>query len=122
MDIYRRCKQCDLELLETEFYSYIKKNKKYYEGICKLCKSLRAKNYYIDNKILLLDNNKNYREQNKNKEKLRSQKYYLNHIDDRKVYYLNNRENILKNKHFYYEENKEEIKAYNAVRSKNKKI
>jgi hypothetical protein len=54
---------------------------------------------------------KAYREENKEKEKLRHQKYYHENINKIKEYYLTNRDKLNEQKKSHYHENKEEINS-----------
>jgi mannose/fructose/N-acetylgalactosamine-specific phosphotransferase system component IIB len=136
-------KDCHLEGIEQDISKFSFRNKKEgkYKLQCKNCDNIsdtayrktstKSKTYYINNKIRLLEYQKDYRENNKekvaeskvvyyfnNKEKIAKQKrdwYSLNEtrlIEHHKEYRKNNKKKLSIQNKEYYKNNAEALKAY----------
>jgi hypothetical protein len=71
-----------------------------------------SKDYYSDNKELILQKMRNYYNENKDKIKQKAKDYHNDNKEKKKEYYNNNKEYILNRKKDYDEQNKEMIKEY----------
>lgn len=60
------CPTCDRNL-SVDNFNYCRSRKDGYEYQCRECKCIRNKQYYIDNRVMILERNKGY--YNRNKEK-----------------------------------------------------
>ena len=93
--------------------------------ICKNCKKkydeVNSKQYYINNKNILVQKHKEYRLNNKEKEFERNHKYYLKNKEKineyKKQYNENNKERLFKYRQQYHLINKNKLKEY---RNKNR--
>lgn len=139
------CKKCNELKLLSEFYKVPKKE--FYRSICKNCHNDNSKSYYDNNKNILSEYKKKWRENNiemilekdRNKrEKLTEDEKIIikeyNKIwrennkksqkEKKRIYYLNNKNTILANAKVYRENNKESIKeyqdAYKDIKNKNR--
>ena len=94
-----------------------------YSNECTLCKKLRSKLYYKDNKVKIKVKNKLYREDNKEKLKNYNKEYREDNKEKlknyNKEYYINNKEKIAIHNHVYYEENKDKVSLQRKVYYKN---
>jgi hypothetical protein len=105
------CTKCGDEKLVQEFRLQKSNGYEYHKSICKSCE---------------LENNKIYREKNKEKEANRLKEYRVNNIDKRLEYESNYRENnkeiINTYQKLYYTENKEIIGKRQRVYEKERRI
>jgi hypothetical protein len=92
----KKCPRCQ-ELKSLDNFSKCKSRKDGLKVYCKLCSSIEKKKYYQET----IDNQKEYRDKNKDKSK-----------DYNKNYYQKNKEEIKEKSKNYYKENKEEIKEH----------
>ena len=74
----RICKNCNLELLITEFY----KNGKFYKTSCKSCDKKRSANYKLNNLEKVRENYRDYGRRNKEKRESYSVDYYKSNRDE----------------------------------------
>ena len=93
------CIKCGLGKPLFEFYKH-RSHKDGLQSHCKECKKKADKQYYQDNKELIIERIKKYRHDNIDKIKLRNQRYHQKNkeriINKVKRYYENNREKVLK--------------------------
>lgn len=117
----KKCKMCKEEKEFTEFRPS-KKHSDGYLNSCRLCVSIKRREYYLNNYDSCRESNKKYYEKNKEKiylkldkerKKINDDKYSKNNkekiSDTKKKYYENNKEEILSKRKLYYENNKEKI-------------
>ena len=111
--IKKRCKVCDLDKELSEFY----KNR----NVCKKCISDSRKDYYEENKEIVLERNRTYKTKNKEKVKNKEKEYRETHKDYynnyNKKYRLENIEYYIEYSRNYYKNNKLYFKNYHTVNS-----
>jgi 5-methylcytosine-specific restriction endonuclease McrA len=92
------CSKCGEEKSVKEFYISVdnRDNKSYYSSICKVCKSIYAKQYRQNNKERISNSAKQYYKKNKTIINEQSKKYYYNNKEwysgRRKKYHEDNKE------------------------------
>lgn len=112
----KKCKTCGL--IKNQKYFHKKTcNKDGLRSICKMCRKIKSKEYYIENKDKILSCQKEYYIENKDR-KLDYAENYHNKNRDRILKY-NKRKNRLQmrteNKRKYNNRNQEKIKAMNIL-------
>lgn len=98
------CKNCQTWKDESEFH----KNGKYLYSKCKECCKKYKSEYYKENKIEMDFKHNEYREKNKDKEKIRKSEYYEK-----------NKKHILKKQSEYRERNREILNKKSKINYKN---
>lgn len=109
------CKHCNVEHpLTAEFWRFDKRTNKFSE--CKQNIKQRGKNYYQNNKAVLIDKVKKYYEQNGDARRIGQKKYYSENrqkiIAKGKEYHAKNRTQISIRVKSYYQNNKNLFRDY----------
>lgn len=126
----KSCAKCGIIFLATTVYFY--KQKKGKDGLKSTCKSCNReydkkhkKEYYQENKEVILDYKKEHYLKNKNQYQLKNKNYYKNNrekcLNYREEYYRNNKDKIVQHDAQYYAKNKDKIIQQKGEYFKNNK-
>lgn len=128
----KKCQNCQLDKLESEFSTSKSRGKVYVLNDCLLCFKEKRKQYRKNNKdkikkrdkdfyekvkgnLDFIKKNKKYRELNKENKREYDKIYRENHKNQYKQYCLDNKESIANIRHEYYLIHKNEKSIYNAI-------
>jgi hypothetical protein len=110
-NITKICTACNKEKLLSEFHKGI--GIFGYKSVCKICRSIERKNFYLIHKKYEDERNRKYRNRNIERERKRSREYNRQHREERNIYNVEHRKcNKLyyqEYHHKYYLKNKEKI-------------
>lgn len=112
----KTCSKCQIEK-DLSLFTYRKDREKYYT-VCNCCRSIRRREYYIENKVLLDNTVSNWIRLNPEKHKEHYTKYQAKPSSKQREqeWYIKNRPHILKAKQEWYINNKSESFANAAKR------
>ena len=106
------CNECQHEKPLTEFYVN--------HSHCKICKLVRSKRRYTENRDEILESQKAYQKQNRKAVLDYQKQYYADHKDEISLrnanYYKENKDYISERNRNWKQNNKEVINEYNRVR------
>ena len=76
----KKCSKCGVEKELCEFHK-TKRTKDGVRGICKICRKIESKDYYINNYERLKEKSKDYRDKNPDKVKEGLKNYRIKNLD-----------------------------------------
>jgi hypothetical protein len=118
MDLeYKKCCKCKIEFLASyEFFHSNKSKKDGFSTECKKCKALQDKIYRENNKEKLKIKSKIYGDNNKDKIHLRQKEFYLENKDkillDNKKHYQENKDQVQTRNKIWHNNNIEKVREY----------